>query len=118
MGIAGWRLQTITSHQAATYPTRDPTWYAPVTFILAAVEVDVAAICASIPIFYPVVAAAATEPWGRIFITHEVRITREDRFPTVTTITTARIASTGLELDLVMTATTTTTTLLERRAWK
>ncbi|KAH7018243.1 uncharacterized protein B0I36DRAFT_388492 [Microdochium trichocladiopsis] len=76
LAIAGWRLQTIVHHQAATYPTRDPTWYAPVTFVLAAVEVDIAAICASIPIFWPVI---STLQWGKIFITHEIRVTREDR---------------------------------------
>lgn len=76
IGIAIWRLKTIIDHQAATYPTHDPTWYGPITMVLAVLEVDVAAVCASIPIFWP----ALTSEWGRILVTNEIRITTEDRF--------------------------------------
>ncbi|ETS88229.1 hypothetical protein PFICI_02057 [Pestalotiopsis fici W106-1] len=73
--LAIWRLATIIDHQAATWPTHDPTWYGPISIILAVLEVDCAAICASIPIFWPVLEAR----WGTIFITQEIKITREDR---------------------------------------
>lgn len=74
--FAIWRLATIIDHQAATWPTHDPTWYGSISIILAVLEVDSAAICASIPIFWPVLEAR----WGSIFITQEIKITREDRY--------------------------------------
>ncbi|KAI0149552.1 hypothetical protein GGR57DRAFT_224734 [Xylariaceae sp. FL1272] len=76
IGIATARLVTIVDHRATTYPTRDPTWYAPISLLLAVAEIVAAAICASIPIFWPVL----TMQWGRIFVTKEVNITREARF--------------------------------------
>lgn len=74
--LAIWRLATIIEHQAGYWPVHDPTWYGPITIILAVLEVDCAAICASIPIFWPVLAAQ----WGSVFITQEIKITREDRY--------------------------------------
>lgn len=74
--LAIWRLVTILDHQAATWPTHDPTWYGSISIILAVLEIDCAAICASIPIFWPVLEAQ----WGSIFITQEIKITRENRY--------------------------------------
>ncbi|KAI0476313.1 hypothetical protein GGR56DRAFT_464727 [Xylariaceae sp. FL0804] len=74
--FATWRLVTIIRHQAATYPTRDPTWYGPLTILLAVLEVDAAAICASVPVFWPVL----TLQWGKIFVTQEIVMTRETRY--------------------------------------
>ncbi|KAI0018114.1 hypothetical protein F4780DRAFT_752644 [Xylariomycetidae sp. FL0641] len=74
--IAIWRLQTIIEHQTATWPTRDPTWYGPITILLAILEVDAAAVCASVPIFWPVL----TVQWGKIFVTQEIDITSEERY--------------------------------------
>jgi hypothetical protein len=74
--LAIWRLFTIVNHQAATYPTHDPTWYGPISILLAVLEIDAAAICASIPIFWPMIESR----WGSIFVTQEVKITREDRY--------------------------------------
>lgn len=74
--LASWRLQTIVSHQVATWPTRDPTWYGPISILLAALEVLAASICASVPIFWPVV----TNSWGKIFVTKEIQVTSESRF--------------------------------------
>ncbi|KAK8080085.1 hypothetical protein PG997_007903 [Apiospora hydei] len=76
IALAAWRLQTIIEHQAATWPTRDPTWYGPISIILSALEVLAASICASIPIFWPLV----SEGWGKIFVTQEVKVTRETRY--------------------------------------
>ncbi len=72
-----WRLITVVDHRAATFPEKDPTWYAPISILLAALEIDIASICASVPIFWPVL----ERHFGRIFITQEVVVTREDRWP-------------------------------------
>ncbi|KAK7924742.1 hypothetical protein PG985_006796 [Apiospora marii] len=74
--LAIWRLQTILEHKAATVPTRDPTWYGPITMLLAVLEVDAAAVCASVPIFWPVL----SNKLGGIFVTQEIEIRRETRF--------------------------------------
>ncbi|KAI0172994.1 hypothetical protein GGR52DRAFT_431026 [Hypoxylon sp. FL1284] len=75
--FATWRLVTILEHQVATWPTRDPTWYGPISIVLAVLEVDAASICASVPIFWPVLRQLN---WGKIFVTQEVNITRETRY--------------------------------------
>ncbi|KAI0599508.1 hypothetical protein F4775DRAFT_113139 [Biscogniauxia sp. FL1348] len=74
--LAIWRLVTILQHQVATWPTRDPTWYGPISLILAVLEIDAAAVCASVPIFWPVL----TVKWGNIFVTQEINITHEARY--------------------------------------
>lgn len=70
-----WRLQTIVENQAATWPVLDPTWYGPKSIVLAAIEVDLASICASVPVFWPVL----TESFGKIFVTQEVHVTHTHR---------------------------------------
>ncbi|KAI1408174.1 hypothetical protein F5Y13DRAFT_205035 [Hypoxylon sp. FL1857] len=69
-------LETIVGHQAGTYPVLDPTWYGPRSIILAAVEVDLASICASIPTFWPHLTQGLL---GGIFVTQEVHITHQHR---------------------------------------
>ncbi|KAK8083091.1 hypothetical protein PG996_001872 [Apiospora saccharicola] len=76
IALAIWRLQTILEHKAATVPTRDPTWYGPITMLLAVLEVDAAAVCASVPIFWPML----SNKLGGIFVTQEIEIRRETRF--------------------------------------
>ncbi|KAF3070988.1 putative integral membrane protein [Daldinia childiae] len=71
-----WRLQTIVASKAGTYPVLDPTWYGPKSIILAALEVDLASICASIPTFWPALTHAFL---NTIFITQEVHITHQHR---------------------------------------
>ncbi|KAI0839376.1 hypothetical protein F5Y06DRAFT_265285 [Hypoxylon sp. FL0890] len=75
--FATWRLVTIIQHQVATWPTRDPTWYGPISIILAVLEVGAASVCASVPIFWPVL---SNMDWGKIFVTQEINITRETRY--------------------------------------
>jgi hypothetical protein len=41
---------------------------------LAVIEINLAAVCAALPIFWPVL----KEKWGRITVTYEVRVTSED----------------------------------------
>jgi hypothetical protein len=73
--ISIWRLQTIVQHQAGSYPVHDPTWYGPISLLLAALEVNCASICASVPIFWPVISPY----FGTIFVTQEVRVEHEYR---------------------------------------
>ncbi|KAI1080529.1 hypothetical protein F5B20DRAFT_539645 [Whalleya microplaca] len=74
--FAIWRFITLIEHRIATYPTRDPTWYSPISILLSVLEVDAASVCASVPIFWPVL----SEQWGKIFVTKEVNITSETRY--------------------------------------
>ncbi len=73
--MSAWRLESLIRHRATTYPTFDPTWYAPMSIVLGALEVDTASICASAPVFWPVLRAQVT----KIFVTQEIEIIREDR---------------------------------------
>ncbi|KAI0130512.1 hypothetical protein BJ170DRAFT_317134 [Xylariales sp. AK1849] len=75
VSVSIWRLATLVEHQATTYPTFDPTWYSPISSILSAVEVDIASICASVPVFWPVL----TNSLGEIFVTKEIQVIHEDR---------------------------------------
>ncbi|KAI9146870.1 hypothetical protein HJFPF1_13438 [Paramyrothecium foliicola] len=76
IAISIWRLASIIEHKAGTYPTFDPTWYGPISIILSSLEVDLASICASIPVFWPVL----SNKLEKITITHEVKIERTRRF--------------------------------------
>ncbi|KAK2031362.1 hypothetical protein LX32DRAFT_671741 [Colletotrichum zoysiae] len=69
------RFITILQHRSATYPTLDFPWYAPVSVVLACVEVDLAMVASSIPIFWPVIRQA----FPGIFVTKEVEVTCEVR---------------------------------------
>jgi hypothetical protein len=73
--VSIWRLSTLVAHQATTYPTFDPTWYSPTSGILATIEVDIATVCASVPVFWPVLRDSVSE---RIFVTKEVQIIHEE----------------------------------------
>ncbi|KAI0844270.1 hypothetical protein F5Y00DRAFT_256147 [Daldinia vernicosa] len=74
-GFTMWRLATLVEHRATTSPTFDPTWYSPISIVLGALEVNVASICASVPIFWPSLKARLDE----IFVTREVTITLHRR---------------------------------------
>ncbi|KAI0127162.1 hypothetical protein BJ170DRAFT_595043 [Xylariales sp. AK1849] len=73
--LSVWRLQTLVEHKAGRYPTHDPTWYGPISLILAILECDCASICASVPIFWPVLSPYL----GAIFVTQEVSVEHEYR---------------------------------------
>ncbi|TKW48601.1 hypothetical protein CTA1_3292, partial [Colletotrichum tanaceti] len=70
-----FRLIGISHSRAGTYPTLDPSWYGCVPIVLAAVEVNLATICASLPVFWPTL----QKNLNQIFITKEVEITSEIR---------------------------------------
>ncbi len=75
-----WRFATTIEHQAATYPTFDPTWYGPVSIVMAGLEIASACICASVPVFWGPMLGTASQLLGQIFVTKEVHVTTEHRF--------------------------------------
>ncbi|KAK8109429.1 hypothetical protein PG999_007566 [Apiospora kogelbergensis] len=77
--ISIWRVKSIVDHRAATFPTFDPTWYGPISIELATLEVNFASICASIPVFWPVLTARL----DKVFVTREIKIERIHRFEAV-----------------------------------
>ncbi|KAF2794936.1 hypothetical protein K505DRAFT_241057 [Melanomma pulvis-pyrius CBS 109.77] len=74
--ISIWRLYTIVEHRAATHPYIDFTWWSPITLLLSCLEINLAIICASMPIFWPVLEKSLSH----IFVTSEVRISTEQRY--------------------------------------
>jgi len=55
--------------------TMDFTWWYPTPLTIACIEIDFAIICASIPIFWPVMVASLPQ----IFVTQEVHVTHHQR---------------------------------------
>jgi hypothetical protein len=70
-----WRIQDTVYHKTGWYPTHDPTWYGPKSIFLIVLEVNVASICASVPIFWPVVSTYL----GAIFVKTEFAVDYEPR---------------------------------------
>jgi hypothetical protein len=70
-----WRLETIVKTQAGFFPVLDPTWNEPGPTLLSFVEVYVAAICASTPVFWPVISQQLT----KIFVMYEFKVSSEAR---------------------------------------
>lgn len=64
------RFATQIHSRATTYPSFDPTWYGPSTTVLSVLEVDLATIVASLPIFWP----HLRRNIASILVTHEVEI--------------------------------------------
>ncbi len=73
--FAGWRLVLLVMSETSVISVIDGTWYAASTILLAALEVSLASICASIPIFWPIL----SQHFGNIFVTQEVVVIHEDR---------------------------------------
>lgn len=71
-----FRLVSLHDYGAGTMPTFDPSWYGAAPVVLSALEVNLAAICASLPVFWPIIKSTWEK---RIVVTHEVEITRESR---------------------------------------
>lgn len=72
-------IRTNSDNRAGTFPTFDPSWYGSSPIVLSALEVHLATICASLPVFWPMI----KDTWvnKRILVTHEVEITTELREP-------------------------------------
>ncbi|KAK2007480.1 hypothetical protein LZ32DRAFT_632299 [Colletotrichum eremochloae] len=71
--LAIWRLVALMKSRVGTYPTLDVTWYTPLPMTLAILEIDLAAICASLPVFWPML----QHSMGAIFVMREVKVTTE-----------------------------------------
>ncbi|KAF1927875.1 uncharacterized protein M421DRAFT_421069 [Didymella exigua CBS 183.55] len=73
--MAVLRLWSTFKHSAEAMKGFDFTWWYPEVLIISCLEVDFAIICASMPIFWPIVVTN----WNAIFVTKEVHITHQDR---------------------------------------
>ncbi|KFH44420.1 hypothetical protein ACRE_047550 [Hapsidospora chrysogenum ATCC 11550] len=73
--LAALRLAETIRHKAMTYPTFDPTWYGPSLCLLGMLEVNIACIGASVPVFWPVF----RNKLDAIFVTHEINVSVADR---------------------------------------
>lgn len=58
----------------------DPSWRAPIGVILVILEIKMAIICASIPIFWPILVRLG---FGKILVVQEVQVKTEDRTDSV-----------------------------------
>lgn len=65
------RMITLAINQAGTVPTLDMSFHTPIVFIFSVLEVNLAIITASIPIFWPVIATIAT---NKIWVVNEIEI--------------------------------------------
>ncbi|CAK7219473.1 hypothetical protein SCUCBS95973_003833 [Sporothrix curviconia] len=73
--VAAWRLALLIGSGSSVLETYvDSTFYAPDTVLLASLEVNLSSICASVPIFWPVL----RQQVFRILVTKEVEITRDE----------------------------------------
>ena len=58
----------------------DPTWDEPWAVSSVVLESNLAAVCASVPVFWGPMREAVTEKWNKIFVTQEVSVVRTTRF--------------------------------------
>ncbi|KAF2260098.1 hypothetical protein CC78DRAFT_571419 [Lojkania enalia] len=70
-----WRMISIVETRAATDPYIDFTWWSAKAVILSCLEINLAIICASMPIFWPVFEKSL----AHIFVTREVHIMEHQR---------------------------------------
>jgi hypothetical protein len=77
--LSAWRLATIVRSRPGTAPSFDPSWTGSISAVLASLEICAASICASVPVFWPVLTAKLDQ----IFVVKEVTVSRSDRFSTV-----------------------------------
>ena len=68
-----WRVAETIYYKTGYRPTHDPTWYGPLSLLLIVLEINIASICASVPIFWPVIAPY----FGAIFVTREFSVKTE-----------------------------------------
>ena len=69
------RMIALSLKRAGTVPYFDPTFATPAIYIFSVLEVDIAILCASIPIFWPLVTSLAA---NKILVVNEIEI-RTDR---------------------------------------
>ncbi|KAF2635614.1 hypothetical protein P280DRAFT_411315 [Massarina eburnea CBS 473.64] len=74
--LAAARVVSLCIKRAGTVPIFDPTFATPTVYIFSVLEINVAIMCASIPIFWPLVAALTS---NKILIVNEIEIRSERR---------------------------------------
>lgn len=67
-------MATLIEHRAGTAPDFDLTFYGPPVFIASVLEVQVAVLAASIPIFWPIIESLGM---GNILVVNEVSVRTE-----------------------------------------
>ncbi|ORX92793.1 hypothetical protein BCR34DRAFT_500434 [Clohesyomyces aquaticus] len=65
------RMFVLSQNRAGTVPIFDPTFAAPAVFIFSVLEVNIAILCASIPIFWPYVSSLAA---NKILVVNEIEV--------------------------------------------
>jgi hypothetical protein len=70
------RIIALSHRRVGTVPVFDVTFYTSTVYIFSVLEIDVAILCASIPIFWPLVASFAT---NKILIVNEIEVRTERR---------------------------------------
>ncbi|EKG15959.1 hypothetical protein MPH_06925 [Macrophomina phaseolina MS6] len=70
------RLHFVVKSRAGTYPTVDPPWYAPTIILMSVLEVSLAILTASMPIFWPYLASIGN---SGIKVMQEVIVRSEPR---------------------------------------
>jgi hypothetical protein len=66
---------TLCINRAGTVPILDMTYYTPVVYIFSVLEVNIAILCASIPIFWPIISSFAT---NKILVVNEIVVHVEE----------------------------------------
>lgn len=72
--LAVIRLAQIVTSRAGTFPTLDPSFYGTAQLVLASLEVSLAIIAASLPVFWPIMKFGL----GNIFVTTVITVQHQD----------------------------------------
>ena len=71
------RMIALCINRAGTVPIQDMTYHTPVIYIFSVLEVNIAILCASIPIFWPMISSFAT---NKILVVNEI-VVRVEEYP-------------------------------------
>jgi hypothetical protein len=71
MCVAIGRMIALSLNRAGTVPVLDMSYHTPAVFLFGVLELNIAIVAASIPIFYPVIATLAS---NKIFVVNEIEI--------------------------------------------
>lgn len=74
------RVISLSIRRVGTVPVFDPTYATPTVYIFSVLEINVAILCASIPIFWPLVTSLGS---NKILIVNEVEVRTERRSETI-----------------------------------
>ncbi|KAJ8117651.1 hypothetical protein OPT61_g1187 [Boeremia exigua] len=69
------RVISLVINRAGTFPVLDMSYYAPLVYIFSVLEVNIAILCASIPIFWPMISSLAA---NKILVVNEIVVHVEE----------------------------------------